>query len=83
MSALHHPGPCGLSELCDTVTASVARQVSRVTSFEMSLSRIVSDDMDVLALLPSPCVEGWIRHLLSNPKSINDMTWTWEGPMSR
>ena len=83
VSALHHPGPCGLSEPCDTVRASVARQESRVTSFEMGLSRIVSDDMDVLALFSGPCVEDWIIHLLSSLKSINYMTWTWEGPMSR
>lgn len=35
------------------------------SSFEKCLSKTVSNSMNVIILHPSPCVQGWIMHLLS------------------
>ena len=50
-----------------------------MSSFEMGLSRIVSNDMGISKLHPSPCVEGWYMNSLSNTESVNDLAWTQEG----
>lgn len=51
---------------CVTMKKSVAKRVSRPTSFEIGLSRIVLIDTSVLTLGPHPCIEGWYMHPLSN-----------------
>ena len=68
-----------MAHACVTVRASVLRRVSRATSFEMSFSKIVLGGTGAPVLRPSPCVGGWIMHLLSGTESVNDMVWAREG----
>ena len=67
--------------MCVKVRASIGRQASWTTSFELGLSRTLSDDTDVLTLHPNPYVRDWDMHLLSDTEFVNDMTWTRKGPI--
>ena len=67
-----------MAHTCVTVWASVLRWVSRATSFEMSFSRTVLDNMGVSVLRPSPRVRGCCIHPLYGTVFVNDTAWTRE-----
>ena len=70
-----------MTHVCVTMKVSVPRRVSQATSFEISFSKTVLDDMGVPILRPSLCVGGWIMHMQFVTDVVNSLAWTRESPM--
>ena len=84
ISALHYPRVLWPKETypmvhtCVTMWVSVMRWVSWATSFKMSFSRRLWDNLGVLTLRLHPLVKNWNMHPRSILVSINDLAWTRE-----
>lgn len=55
--------------------------MGRASSFENDLLKAIPNSTYVQVLHPSPCVRGWIMHMLSETYAVNGLAWTQESLM--